>query len=241
MPPPLFLIVEGSIGAGKSTMLEQLGRILTMEHKMKTIIIPEPVDVWEATGALAHFYKDTQANGYQFQTFVYSTRVIRINEYVKKYPDADIYLIERSVISDKYLFVKLLQESGGFTPLQTVMYEQWVTMWDGLLPFKAPHGFIYLAPSVDETLRRIQIRGRSGEHVPRDYQEKLHRKHEELFGQLHKPTDPSHPLDLDTVLICQNIPTPVLRLYSDDDYRHNDSHIIFKQIVGFINIIKMYV
>ena len=134
MPPPLFLIVEGSIGAGKSTMLEQLSRILTMEYKMKTIIIPEPVDVWEATGALAHFYKDTQANGYQFQTFVYSTRVIRINEYVKKYSDADIYLIERSVISDKYLFVKLLQESGGFTPLQTVMYEQWVTMWDGLLP-----------------------------------------------------------------------------------------------------------
>ena len=235
---PLFFIVEGCIGSGKSTLLEQLKQVVEAAHSFKVCIIPEPVDIWVESGALQTFYADIKANSYNFQTFVYATRVMRIKEYVEKFPQTDVFLIERSVISDRHLFAKMLQDSECFTPVQTTMYEYWVSMWNHLLPFQAPHGFIYLAPSLDETLRRIQSRNRSGESVSREYQQTLQTKHEEIFGQLQTKTDPSQPLDISTTMICNNIPTPVLRIYCDEDYRDNHSHEVFQKIVRFIQWIK---
>ena len=230
---PLFFIVEGCIGSGKSTLLEQLKQVLERE-KLSVCVIQEPVDVWVESGALQSFYSDMKSNAYAFQTFVYASRVMRVKEYVEKFKSIQVFLIERSVISDKYLFAKLLQESEHFTPVQTTMYDHWVFMWNHLLPFKAPTGFIYLAPSLDETIRRIQERNRNGESVSRSYQEQLQRKHEEIFGQLHTPTDASKLLDVSTTMICNNIPTPVLRIYCDDDYRNDHSNDVYKKIVRFI-------
>jgi deoxyadenosine/deoxycytidine kinase len=231
---PLFFIVEGCIGSGKSTLIEQLKQVMEKNHNLKVCVIPEPVDVWVDSGALQTFYSDIKNNAYSFQTFVYATRVMRIKEYVTKFSDADVFLIERSVISDRHLFAKVLQESECFTPVQVTMYDYWVTMWNHLLPFRAPHGFIYLAPSLEETLRRIQSRARAGESVSREYQLTLQTKHEEIFGQLHTPSDKSKVFDISTTMICNNIPTPVLRIYCDDDYRDNHTHEVFQKIIQFI-------
>jgi deoxyadenosine/deoxycytidine kinase len=230
---PLFFIIEGCIGSGKSTLLEQLKQVLEKEG-LTVCVIPEPVDVWVQSGALQAFYSDMKSNAYSFQTFVYASRVMRVREYVEKFSSTQVFLIERSVISDKYLFAKLLQESEHFTPVQSAMYEHWVSMWNHLLPFKAPTGFIYLAPSLDETLRRIQSRNRDGESVSRSYQEQLQQKHEEIFGQLHTPSDSSKLLDISTTMICNNVPTPVLRIYCDEDYRNDHSHEVFQKIIKFI-------
>jgi hypothetical protein len=68
----------------------------------------------------------------------------------------------------------------------------------------------------------------------------LQTKHEELFGQLHTPSaQSSHPvLDISTTLICNNIPVPVLRLYSDEDTRNNPAHEVFQKILQFIRFIN---
>lgn len=236
---PLFLIIEGCIGSGKSTLLEQLKQVVELQTTLKVCIIPEPVDLWVKSGALKTFYDDIKTNAYSFQTFVYVTRVMRIKEYVEKFPNTDVFLIERSVISDRHLFAKMLKDSECFTPVQITMYDYWVSTWNHLLPFKSPHGFIYLAPSLDETLRRIQSRNRSGESVSREYQQTLQTKHEEIFGQLHTPSsDPAQFLDISTTMICNDIPTPVLRIYCDEDYRDNHSHEVFRKIIRFIQLVK---
>lgn len=235
---PRFFIIEGSIGAGKSTLLQQVQRVL--ERRGWTVtLVPEPVDLWVSTGALAAFYQDPATRAYEFQTFVYATRIQRIREYVQAHPRTDVFLIERSVVSDRHLFAHLLEEDGCFTPLQSTLYRHWVELWNHLLPFTAPDGFIYLAPSVDATLQRIQRRGREGETVSRDYQEKLHRRHEQVFGRgLDRPSERLNPrwegLDVALTPICGEPSTPVLRLFSDDDYRHNDDHSVLQHIQVFI-------
>ena len=234
---PWFFILEGPIGAGKSTLLDLVHRVLTRQGRT-VCIVPEPVDVWVATGALEEFYQDPRQKAYEFQTFVYATRVMRIRDCIKKCPQADVFLIERSVIADRYLFARLLQEGGCFTPLQTVMYDHWTHMWNQLMPFASPDGFIYLAPSLDETLRRIASRGREGEQVSREYQEKLICKHEELFGQGLKPSPPdasTESLDVAITTICTGQPASVLRIYDDGDFRNNEHHSIVRQILPFIN------
>lgn len=162
---------------------------------------------------------------------------MRIREYVEKNPQAYIFLIERSVISDKHLFAQMLQEKQCFTPLQITMYNQWSAMWDLLLPFKSPTGFIYLAPTVKESLKRIKIRDRSGESVSEDYQQQLHLKHEKVFGQDIQESKNDDGLDMATTYICNGVPVPVLRLYTDDDYRSDDQHPIFDKILKFIDLL----
>lgn len=234
---PLFFLVEGSIGAGKSTLLQQLSRILNASGK-KVVVVPEPVDLWESTGALAEFYRDPTGKAYEFQTFVYATRVNRLNAYTQTHSDADIFFIERSVISDRFLFAQLLQEQGCFTPVQWAMYTHWVTLWNQLLPFRAPHGVIYLAPSIDETLRRIAARGRQGESVSREYQEQLHRKHEALLGRQLAPEKPHTELDVAWSTLGGEHSVPILRLFRDDDYRDDDDHGVLKKITQFVSSVS---
>jgi len=64
---PKYIICEGMIGSGKSTLLIQLKHILEQEYKTEVCIIPEPVDIWESTGALQHFYDNVSTASYQFQ------------------------------------------------------------------------------------------------------------------------------------------------------------------------------
>lgn len=64
---PKFIICEGVIGSGKSTLLTQLKQILENECHLRVCIIPEPVDIWESTGALKHFYENVSTAAYQFQ------------------------------------------------------------------------------------------------------------------------------------------------------------------------------
>jgi deoxyadenosine/deoxycytidine kinase len=224
---PYFFIIEAVIGAGKSTLLTQLVRVLS-QRGLRVQAITEPVDLWHSTGALQAFYEDVAGKAYEFQTFAYATRCTRVREVVDQNPDTDIFIMERSVISDRYLFVQLLQDDEKFSPLQCVMFDYWHRLWDHLLPFQKPTAFIYLAPSLESTLQRIKTRNRTGETVTREYQTALQERHEAIFGTGIAPRN-------QTEAVMTIVPgVPVLRMYSDDDYRFNDLHPFIQRIVAFI-------
>jgi len=226
---PKFIIVEAVIGAGKSTLLTLLAKALE-KRGIRTVCIPEPVDIWHETGALQAFYQDIAGMAYEFQSFAYVTRCMRTREYCAANPGADVFLIERSVVSDRHLFVKMLEAAGKFTPLQITLMRVWHDQWVHLLPFAAPTAFVYLAPSLDATLQRIANRNRSGETVSRDYQEALLQKHEEIFGTGIGP----QAQDVAVTTIANGTPVPVLRLYTDDDYRTEEEHPLLDRICTFI-------
>ena len=243
---PIILAIDGIIGAGKTSLVKLLGVKLTNAIKMRlcstgTIktdnvlfehatndnlnicIIYEPVELWKSTGALAHFYEDKANHAYDFQSFVYITRIQAIKNAVKANPDADIYILERSVFSDEYLFVEMLHNDGTLNDTQMRMYKTWCRTYDELLPW-SPSGFIYLSPSLKETIARIKTRARVGEDVNHDYQMALLLQHEKIFG------------NSNGLAVIADVEYPVHAIRTDEDFRlENGGHVeIVNGVADFV-------
>lgn len=239
---PILITIEGIIGVGKSTILQILIKILKKHHNIKAAVIQEPVEIWEKVGILQEFYKNPKAKAYEFQTFVYSTRLQMLIDGVKNNPEADLFIAERSIFTDKHTFVKMLKESGCFSESQWQMYETWSTVWLKQLPFDKIGGFIYLCPSIEEAMKRISVRSRDVESsvVTSDYQEKLKEKHDEFFSGIFvsgKQTKDSKVVEYSTGMVKVDESAhliPFIKVCNDDDYRNDTEHVIFDVLKSFI-------
>lgn len=211
----IVLVIEGAIGAGKSTLLTTLNNELSKHYNV--VSISEPVDLWVSSGALEDFYKNVTSKGYEFQTFAFCTRVQKVQRMFEENPNADIFIIERSPYSDKYIFLDMLREAGHITPQQVVKYEIWWKTWMKLWPFKPTH-FIHLNPGLEVCLARKNFRSREGEsRVDIDYETALINKHQDFFS--------SH---------C---PYPILEISDDIDFREGSGLIeMMRRVRTFLGL-----
>ena len=189
----VVVVVDGVIGAGKTTTIKEIEKRFEKINndnennknykKIKIKAIYEPVELWKTTGALEYFYKDIAKNAYSFQTFTYITRIASVIDEIYDNPDADIYILERSIWTDRYIFMELLKDS--ITKLEMTMYMQWCDMWAYILPMRVDK-WVLLNTSLDESLKRIEIRDRNGEKsgVSIEYQTNLYKKHSEFYNKL---------------------------------------------------------
>jgi deoxyadenosine/deoxycytidine kinase len=188
-----FIAIDGLIGAGKTTLI----RLITeyyCEKGFKVHPVYEPVEMWQETGALDLFYSDIPAKCYEFQSFVYVTRVKKVIQEVLKNPNADIYLLERTVFTDRYIFVEMLRDLFGTTRM--AMYDEWWDMWSCINPIHVDK-WVLLDVSLDESLRRIKARSRNEETgVSTEYQTNLRAKHHEFYTNLKSTfSDPTQTQD----------------------------------------------
>lgn len=172
--------IEGTIGAGKSTMCRKL-----RERMPELNIIEEPVHKWVDVGILNAFYNDPKRYAYTFQTFTFLTRL----EEVTSGADADtpgVRIVERSVFSDRYVFAETLHASGEISEMEWRMYEQWWT-WatnESMRRIGNPAGFVYLRASPDVAHARMQKRSRGEEAgVPLEYIRNNVRAHDEWLAR----------------------------------------------------------
>ena len=178
-----FIAIDGLIGAGKTTLI----RLITDYYNQPTLglkvhPIYEPVEMWQETGALDLFYSDIPAKCYEFQSFVYVTRVKKVIQEVLAHPEADIYLLERTVFTDRYIFVEMLRDLLG--PTRMAMYAEWWDMWSCINPIHIDK-WVLLDVSLDESLRRIKARSRDEETgISTEYQSNLRDKHHEFYANL---------------------------------------------------------
>ena len=177
-----FIIVDGNIGAGKTTTIGEIEKRLNKNNKIICAIY-EPVEIWKTTGALEYFYKDIPKNAYTFQTFTYITRMSSVINEIYDNPDADIYILERSIWTDRYIFMELLKDL--ITDLEFTMYNQWCDLWSYILPMRVDK-WVLLNTSIDESLKRIASRNRDSETngISIEYQTNLHKKHIEFYNKL---------------------------------------------------------
>lgn len=181
-PNKKFIVVDGVISAGKTTLIKLLENKINSEGKYKVKAIYEPVDLWNSTGTLQYFYEDIPKNCYEFQTFTYITRIQTVINEIYNNPDADIYILERSIWTDRYIFMELLKEMVG--DLRMTMYNHWCELWSYIMPMRVDK-WILLNTSLDESLKRIKIRNRSAEHgISVEYQTNLYNKHIEFYDNL---------------------------------------------------------
>ena len=192
-PKKQFIIVDGVIGAGKTTVISLIEKHINSNTanpnlKVKIKAIYEPVKLWSDTGALQYFYKDIEKNCYEFQTYSYITRIKSVIDDIYNCQDADIYILERSIWTDKYIFMELLKEIVG--EMRINMYNTWWEMWSYIMPMRVDK-WVLLDTSLEESLKRISSRNRNGENaVDKGYQTRLYIKHIEFYNQLQKENKP---------------------------------------------------
>jgi deoxyguanosine kinase len=147
--------IEGTLGAGKSTMCQKL-----CERLPELSITEEPVHKWVDVGILNAFYNDPKRYAYTFQTFTFVTRLQEVTSHADS---SELRIVERSVFSDRYVFAETLHRSGAISDMEWKMYEQlwtWATN-ESMQHIGAPAGFIYLraSPAVAHARMRKRSRG----------------------------------------------------------------------------------
>jgi len=204
--PPAF-IVEGNIGAGKSTFLRKVGEALDVQ------LVYEPHHKWQNVGGagnlLDNFYRDTQRWAYTFQTYAFITRIME-QELATKTVGHRMQVLERSVYSDRYCFAKTAAQIGTMAPLEWQLYQELFVWLVGAYAVP-PAGFIYIQTSPEVCYERLVKRSRSEEKsVSYDYLKTIHEKHERWL------------IDKEELLPQLNA-VPVLVLDGNKDFE-NDPH-----------------
>ena len=175
------LCVEGNISAGKSTFLRFI-KDDCVELRDVLEVVPEPVDKWQAVGkggqnVLAQFYADPARYAYTFQNYVFVTRMMQERD--SAVGTSPMRLLERSVFSDRMVFVRAVHEARWMSDMELAIYDSWFDPVVAALPSLVPDGFIYLRASPGTCAARMAGRGRGEEAgVSLDYLAGLHAKHE---------------------------------------------------------------
>jgi deoxyadenosine/deoxycytidine kinase len=185
-----IIAVEGNIGSGKSTLLAGL-------EEMKFLkVIQEDVDSWKNEGWLELFYSNLERFSGTFQL---RTQLSHIQN-GKKFESKKINIVERSPLSNRFIFGKMLMESKFLHPMEYELIDQVnrLTGWE-------PHIVIVLLCDPDVCYERIKKRGREGENIPSvEYLKSLHQKHLELEKELKETKPEIHFIMIDTTFKTPN-------------------------------------
>ncbi|XP_062180826.1 uncharacterized protein LOC133885176 [Phragmites australis] len=177
----LTFCVEGNISVGKTTFLQRIANE-TIELRDLVEVVPEPIGKWQDVGPdhfniLDAFYAEPHRYAYTFQNYVFVTRVMQERE--SQGGIKPLRLMERSVFSDRMVFVRAVHEANWMNEMEISIYDSWFDPVVSSLPGLIPDGFIYLRASPDTCHKRMMHRKRSEEGgVTLDYLQGLHEKHE---------------------------------------------------------------
>jgi len=176
----MYVVIDGNIGVGKSTVIHTVQDKLRATHQCE--IIPEPVDKWVKSGILQLFYSDPKQYAYLFQTSVVVDRFNATPSILKMtsplHPSPNLYIGERTINSDR-LFVNVLHSQGQFSDLEFNIYNEWQAHFESLL--RKPQLYIFLECSPEISLERIQKRSRDGEsNISLDYLYQLKNEYEKF-------------------------------------------------------------
>ena len=171
----LVISIDGNIGSGKSTFIK-----LLQEHldQKEVEFAPEPVDVWtsvsekDGKNLLQLFYENKERWSYTFQNFAYITRMMALEK--AKTSGKRLIISERSVLTDRNVFAKMLHESGAISDMEKQIYHYWYNYFDTNITHT-----IYLKTSVENCLKRIKTRAREEESsISEDYLQDLENNHD---------------------------------------------------------------
>ncbi|HJM68737.1 MAG TPA: deoxynucleoside kinase [Candidatus Babeliales bacterium] len=197
-------IVEGNIGAGKSTFLRLIDQTIS---ELK--VAYEPMDRWDqresGQSLLSKFYEDPKRWTFSLETFA---MMCRVRDHLKRQKGSPLTIIERSIYSGHYCFAKNGYLHKFMTEAEWQVYERWFQF---LIPNKcdSPLGFIYLKTDPKVSFERVRHRGRESEReLLYDYLVQINQRHDDFL--LNK-------VDVSSDLM--NV--PVLVLDCNEDFENN--------------------
>lgn len=162
----MYIAIVGNIGAGKTTLVEQLSKHYGWEAQFETV---------EDNPYLEDFYQDMKRWSFNLQVYFLNSR-LKQNMDIQKNKKANI-IQDRTIYEDAYIFADNLHE---MTLMSTRDYENYLAIFNSVKSLiKPPDLLIYLKASVPTLVNQIQKRGREYEiGIRLDYLSKLNDRYE---------------------------------------------------------------
>jgi deoxyadenosine/deoxycytidine kinase len=160
-----YLVIEGPIGVGKTSLAQLLARELPAR------LILEKV---EDNPFLKEFYKDPKHYGFQTQIFFLLSRYRQLQEL------RQIDLFERSTLTDYFFPKDRIFASINLDGSELALYEQVYALLNPQVP--APDLVIYLQASTDVLIERIRNRSHEFERpMTWEYLEAINQAYNDFF------------------------------------------------------------
>ena len=176
--------VDGNIGSGKSTFIQDLKTYF--KDREDICFLDEPVDKWKQIidkddkNILENYYLDQKRWGFSFQMMAYISRLSQLKEALNR-EKYKIIFTERSVESDRNIFAKMLYDEGIIEEIDYKIYNLW---FDEFKKDLGEFKYIYLKTKPSTALARVIKRQRKEEKIELDYLEKCHNYHEKWLNNL---------------------------------------------------------
>jgi len=169
-----LIIIEGLIGAGKTTLSRQLGEELSY-RVMEEPTIDNPY--------LDKYYEDPKRWALEMQFWLMSRRFEMHQEAIEH-----IWKTRQSVIMDRSIYGDAVFCRKNFLDgnIEKIGYDTYLKMREVMFRFLlVPQTTIYLAVTPEKCLERIQARERNCEQmIPIEYLLGLHNEYEKLLTEL---------------------------------------------------------
>lgn len=213
----ILVTVQGNIGSGKSTLVEQLQQRFGQIKKI--CFLQEPVDIWNTitdehgSSMIKLYYSDQDSYAFSFQMMAYISRLHLLKQALsEKY---DVIISERSLDTDKNVFAKMLYDDGKIKEVEYKIYMKWFEEFKSDFPQEY---IVYVKTSPDVAHARVNKRSREGENIPLSYLENCHDYHEKWLDT--HPTNRLLTLNGDTdivenPLIMKTWTTQVMNFFSE--------------------------
>jgi deoxyadenosine/deoxycytidine kinase len=177
-----IISIEGNIASGKSTCVDSL-RVKFADNQHVKVLL-EPLHIWQeikdknGVDMISKFYADIPKYSFAFQMMAYISRLTILREALND-PEVEVIITERSLLTDKHVFAKMLHDNGDMEDVEHQIYMRWFDDFFNELP---KHDLFYIRTDPEVAHLRLQTRAREGENVPLDYLKHVHRYHESWLG-----------------------------------------------------------
>jgi deoxyadenosine/deoxycytidine kinase len=176
--------IEGNIGSGKSTLLTNLKDHFANNNKV--VFLKEPVEEWEkikdshGNTMLQKFYGNQSVYAFSFQMMAYISRLAEFKKAVNENPQASIFITERSLDTDKYVFAQMLFDDNKIEDVNFQIYNKWFHVFAKEFTI---NNVIYVNADPETCYKRVLKRSRTGEEcIPLEYLKNCHSYHENMMS-----------------------------------------------------------
>jgi len=166
---PMFVVVAGNIGSGKTTLTKKLSEHLGWKPHYESV---------QDNPYLSDFYGDMTRWSFPLQIYFLNHR-FNTHKLIETLPASSVQ--DRSIYEDANIFARALYEQGNLDKRDYVNYRN---LYDSMIQFlNPPTLMIFLKRSVPNLMDRIKLRGRDYEQsIPKDYLESLNRYYDEWYA-----------------------------------------------------------
>lgn len=165
---PMFVVVAGNIGSGKTTLTKKLSEKLGWKPHFESV---------QDNPYLADFYSDMTRWSFPLQVYFLNHR-FNTHKLIEVLPASSIQ--DRSIYEDANIFARSLYDQGK---LDKRDYENYRSLYESMIQFLSPPTLmIFLRRSVPKLQERIKQRGRDYEQsIPVEYLTSLNEYYDQWY------------------------------------------------------------